>query len=198
MFEKIVFKLKFMLVGLALRLMESMAPDALNRQLNQPCYDKWGRFLGWYSRNVATAIFVFCRDKNGMWNVLGSERGKGAADFQGMWNCPCGYLDWNEDAEACALRELKEECGIDITGAQIRLIGVESSPTANHQNVTLRYAAVLADVTTDQVSDFSHDGNEPDEVGEIGWIQLNAVDKLSWAFGHKERIHEIADTLGLI
>ena len=154
-------------------------------------------FIGWFSRSMATALFAFCKDEDGDWCVLASERGLEAADFRGMWNCPCGYLDWNEDAKECALRELREECGIDASSANIRLIGVESSPKANRQNVTLRYAAVFGDTTVENLSDFSHEKNEPDEVGEISWIDLNAVDKLAWAFGHKERIHEIASELGL-
>ena len=197
MFGKLIFKLKCALMKAASKVIASMATEKFNNNLNQPCYDKWGRFLGWYSRSVATAIFVFCRGKNGHWHVLGSVRGKGAADYQGLWNCPCGYLDWNEDAKECALRELREECGIDASSANIRLIGVESSPKANRQNVTLRYAAVFGDTTVENLSDFSHSENEPDEVGEISWIDLNAVDKLAWAFGHKERIHEIASELGL-
>lgn len=42
---------------------------------NQECYDKNGKFLGWFSRSMAVAVFVFAKDKDGDWCVLGSERG---------------------------------------------------------------------------------------------------------------------------
>ena len=62
-------------------------------------------FIGWFSRSMATAIFVFCKDADGDWCVLASERGEEAADFRGMWNCPCGYLDFDETTKECAVRE---------------------------------------------------------------------------------------------
>ena len=74
--------------------------------VNQPCYDRNGRFLGWFSRSVAAVLFFYCRDKNGILHVLASERGTGAADYKGMWNCCCGYLDFNETVKQCAIREL--------------------------------------------------------------------------------------------
>ena len=160
--------------------------------VNQPCFDKHGNFIGWFSRSMATAIFVFCRDKNGQWNVLASERGKGAADFQGYWNSCCGYLDFNETTKQCAIRELKEETGVEIDEKDITFIGYEDSPNANHQNVTFRFAAILNSKVTDDFV-FSHGLNEKNEVGEIKWIPLGEVDKYQWAFGHMERISEIAE-----
>ena len=91
--------------------------------VNQPCFDKNGKFLGWFSRSMATAIFVFARNKDGVLHVLASERGKGAADFQGCWNCPCGYLDFNETTKQCAIRELEEETGIWMN--QIAAVGAQ-------------------------------------------------------------------------
>ena len=166
---------------------------------NQPCFDKNGKFLGWFSRSMATAIFVFCLDKNGNLYVLASERGKGAADFQGYWNCPCGYLDFNETTKQCAIRELEEETGIRIDESVVRFINYEDDPvTANHQNVTFRFGANITDHTIEQLSTFSHKGNEKNEVGQIAWIPVKDIDKYQWAFNHKTRIVEIGHELQLI
>jgi len=160
--------------------------------VNQPCFDKFGKFLGWFSRSMAVAVFVYCRNKEGEWCVLASERGKGAADFNGYWNSCCGYLDFNETTKQCAIRELKEETGVEIGEKDLTFIGYEDSPNANHQNVTFRFAAILNDKVTDDFI-FSHKLNEKNEVGEIKWITLDEVDKYQWAFGHRERISEIAE-----
>ena len=165
--------------------------------VNQPCFDKQGNFIGWFSRSMATAIFVFCRDAGGNLYVLASERGKGAADFQGYWNCPCGYLDFDETTKQCALRELKEETGVVIDEGKIRFMGYEDSPTANHQNVTFRFGAYIDDKTIDDFV-FSKKENEKNEVGKIAWIPTNEIDKFDWAFGHKTRIVEIAHKLSYV
>ena len=167
--------------------------------VNQPCFDKYGKFIGWFSRSMATAIFVFCRDKNGNLFVLASERGKGAADFQGYWNCPCGYLDFNETTKQCAIRELEEETGIGVSEEIVKFINYEDDPvTANHQNVTFRFGVNVTDHTIEQLSNFSHKGNEKNEVGQIAWIPVKDIDKYQWAFNHKARIVEIGHELKLI
>lgn len=46
----------------------------------------------WSGRYCAVAAFAFCKIK-GEWCVLANQRGEGTPDFQGYWNCPCGFLD---------------------------------------------------------------------------------------------------------
>jgi len=168
-------------------------------EVNQPCFNKSGEFIGWFSRSMATAIFVYCRDKNGNLHVLASERGKGAADFQGYWNCPCGYLDFGETTKQCAIRELGEETGIGVSEDIVKFIAYEDDPVkANHQNVTFRFGVDVRDHTIEDLSNFSHKGNEKDEVGEIAWIPITDIDKYQWAFGHKATIIDIARSLKLI
>ena len=185
------------IINFLLGLLSNSKEGNVFSQVNQPCYDKFGKFLGWFSRSMATSLFLFCRDKNGMVHVLASERGKGTPDFQGYWNCTCGYLDFNETTKQGALRELKEETGVVIDEEQLHFIGYEDSPTANHQNVTFRFGAIINDRTIDDFV-FSKKENEKNEVGQIKWIPLNEIDKYDWAFGHKTRIVEIAHELNLI
>ena len=166
---------------------------------NQPCFDKNGKFLGWFSRSMATAIFFFCKDKNGRLYVLASERGTGAADFQGCWNCPCGYLDFNETTKQCAIRELEEETGIEVSEEIVKFISYEDDPvTANHQNVTFRFGAYDPNNVIENLSKFSKKHNEKNEVGQIAWVPVNEIDKYQWAFNHKTRIVEIGRELQLI
>ena len=160
---------------------------------NQPCYDKYGRFIGWYSRSVAAAIFVYCKDQDGDWCVLASERGEEAADYRGFWNCPCGYLDYDESVKECALRELYEETGVFISDeSMVNFVTYEDSIDANRQNVTFRFSAFFDDAITTDFT-FSKKRNEGKEVGEIKWIKINDIDKRMWAFNHDKRIIEIFD-----
>lgn len=155
---------------------------------NQPCYDADGNFIGWFSRSIAAAIFVFCRDKEGDLYVLASERGKGAADFQGYWNCPCGYLDFSETVKQCAMRELYEETGISVPEECVYFVSYEDKPSANRQNVTFRFGVYDSSKTIEQLSDFSKENNEEDEVGEIAWIPVSEIGSRQWAFNHDKTI----------
>lgn len=168
--------------------------EEINTQVNQPCYDKHGRFLGWYSRSVAASIFVYCKDEDGDWCVLASERGEEAADFREFWNVPCGYVDFNESVKSAALRELYEETGVFISDEEndglVQFVGYEDSPAANRQNITFRFAAFIKDAVTSGFT-FSKKMNEGKEVGEIKWIKIDKIDDYLWAFGHEKRILEI-------
>lgn len=163
------------------------ADDKSVRELLAPA------FIGWFSRSMATAIFVYCKDADGDWCVLSSVRGEEAADFRGFWNCTCGYLDFDETMKDCAMRELYEETGLLIDEDIVKLIGIEDSPEANRQNVTARFAAFIEDAVTDDFT-FSKAHNEGEEVGEIKWIKLADVDNYMWAFNHDKRIKEIFET----
>jgi 8-oxo-dGTP pyrophosphatase MutT (NUDIX family) len=145
-------------------------------------------FIGWYSRSVAAVVFVFCKDKLGKWCVLASERGEEAADFQGMWNAPCGYLDFDETSAQCARRECFEETGVELDLKNMEFMGFEDDPmTANRQNVTFRYINTIKDKCADIIS-FSKVNNEGKEVGKIEWIPIDNIKYKKWAFGHDKLI----------
>lgn len=143
----------------------------------------------WYSRSVAVTHFVFAKDINGVLRVLANKRGKGTPDFVGSWNCPCGYLDFDESGEDAAQRETYEETNVFVPKNKITLFGVNTSPNQNRQNVSIRYISVL----DEQCENFTlnNDNSEEDEVSEIKWISLAEIDNYSWAFGHDEILKEI-------
>lgn len=148
-------------------------------------------FIGWYSRSLAAALFVFCNDENGNLCVLASERGKEAADFQGKWNCTCGYLDWNETLAGAAIRELKEEVGVNLSTNDIKFFKLNDDPVdSNHQNVTARFCAFLDGKKTSDFK-FSKEGNEGEEVGAIEWVKIADIHTKEWAFNHDKIIGEI-------
>ena len=164
--------------------------EGLLRPFNQPCYTKEGKQLGWFSRSMAVSVFIFCKDSDGRWNILASERGPGTPDFQGYWNCVCGYVEFDTTIADNCIKEVHEEVGVEISKESLIFIGFEDSPSANHQNVTFRYAVIYRDRITDDFS-FSKEWNEEGEVGDIKWIPVDEVARYQWAFGHKDRILEI-------
>ena len=182
---------------LAIKLFEEYANEHGCQDNKEPEEILKQAFIGWFSRSMATALFAFCKDEDGDWCVLASERGLEAADFRGMWNCPCGYLDYDETTKECAVRECFEETGVQIPIDSLVFINYEDDPvTANRQNVTFRFGAKIEDhITTD--FKFSKEKNEGAEVGEIKWVKIKDIDNYEWAFNHKTRIEEISLQLRL-
>ena len=163
-----------------------------NRQLNNFPFIHKGK-LFWYSRSCASTMFAFAKNKEGVWHVLADQRGKGTPDFQGMWNAVCGYLDFNESGEECAQRETFEETGVFIPKSSIHFWKVNSEPTQNRQNVSLKYYAILDGICESYTFDTSN--SEDGEIEDVKWIPVSDIQNYRWAFGHDAHIQELVDTI---
>lgn len=153
---------------------------------NRQGYNADGTKGPWFSRSVAVATAVLIQD-NGQWYVLANERGAGTPDYQGYWNLPCGYLDYNETAEEAAMREVYEETGIKCEN--IKNVGHSTSPNENRQNVCFFFISFLSGSIDDY--HFSKDNMEEGEVGGIKWVPLSDADSVKWAFDHDQIIEKI-------
>lgn len=148
----------------------------------------------WISRSCAVAAFVFIVDSQQQTYILANKRGQGTPDFQGYWNCPCGYIDWDESAPHAVCREIFEETGFVFTPNDFKLAGVNSEPTENKQNITLRYYTV---VSVPSLYQMPRSGGENDEVAEIQLIPLSDLSKYQWAFNHDEIIKNISNEFSI-
>lgn len=147
------------------------------------------RFKGkilWYSRSVATTLLVLAKDIDGKLYVLANKRGKGCPDYNGYWNLVCGYLDFNLSGEENAVKECHEETGIEINPKDLEMIGVNTSPKENKQNVSIRYRTILPNTIDKYKFDLSY--MEKDEVDDIKFIPIEEIDNYEWAFNHKDLI----------
>lgn len=166
--------------------------DALwRRKPMQNFMFRWRGKNFWYSRSCAVTNFVFCKNTHDEWCVLANQRGSGCPDYQGYWNVPCGYLDFDENGEEAAQRETFEETSLFVAVDKIKFLNVNTKPSANRQNVTLRYVSILEDENCDTFM-MADDYSEKDEIAAIKWIPIKEVDNYLWAFRHKEMIKEIS------
>lgn len=148
----------------------------------------------WLSRAVAVVASVVVI-KDGEPYLLINQRGTGTPDFQGFWNLPCGYLDKNETTGEATIREVWEECGVNLIelGKTTSHSFMEqpwhtnSTPDANRQNVTFHHGLISV---VDELPATSLENNEPNEVAEVKWIRLEDYKQYEYAFNHVERIEE--------
>ena len=150
----------------------------------------------WISRSMAVSCFVLTKI-NDQWCVLANQRGEGTPDFQGCWNVPCGYLDYNETTKQAAIREVYEETGVKLNKVNFWMFN--DAVDENRQNVTFRYYAIIPNPQFANITKQTRErGGEEGEVSKISWIPLTKLSKHQWAFNHDKLIIELAQTLNLI
>ena len=166
---------------------------------NYPIKIETGEHAGetvWIHRSIAVVGFVFCKINN-EWCVLANQRGEGAPDFQGYWNCPCGYLDFDETlAEACS-REIYEETELRLNLVLFTcVVLMMTRKISNRQNVTMRFMAVVDEshigISTNAIK--GQLGGEENEVKAIMWVKMSDLDNYQWAFNHKHLIEGVFHT----
>ena len=125
-----------------------------------------------YPRPSVTAdCIVFTRENTPQ--VLLIERGD--EPFKGCWAFPGGFLNMDETTEQCAIRELKEETGLEMTDVQ--QIGTYSKVDRDPRGrtITVAYLAVVE-------SQMEVKGQ--DDAAKAQWFPIDALPDL--AFDHDE------------
>ncbi len=84
---------------------------------------------------------------------------------EGTWTMPGGKLDYKEELEDCAQREVFEETGIKINKEKIKIISVTNDTVTDAHFITIGFLC----------EDFEGDAKimEPDEITEWRWFDLN-------------------------
>ena len=167
-----------------------------NNRQNEQVFLADGREI-WLARDIAVAVSAIAIHKDTP-HVLINQRGPGVPNFQGYWNLPCGYLDYDETTQEAAIREVWEECGVNIRPLLEQCHAaffdqpwdVNSTPRGDRQNVTIHHGFVA---TVDQLPAVSNANNEPNETSDICWLPLSQVQELEFAFDHKPRIGRFVD-----
>jgi ADP-ribose pyrophosphatase YjhB (NUDIX family) len=106
--------------------------------------------------------------------VLVIERGWGP--FKGYRALPGGHVDEAETALAAAVRELREESGVEIAPGALTLLGVYDRPDRDPRGryVTVAYMAEVPAGTTAQAGD---------DAAAVHWVPLDAPGDLAFDHG---------------
>lgn len=159
----------------------------------------------WVSRSLAVVVTIILNNKK----VLLVKRGPKISS-PGKWCNPCGYLDWNESATQCALREVWEETGFDLSEVLMNdgiLYGPDSkykpniesdfislsypwdivtNPELNHNQDIALYFGVS--IKTDKDPILTNKNSEEGEIDEAKWVNISDLSKYKFSFNHDKRI----------
>ena len=154
-----------------------------NNKPNQIVRDERGK-VHWISRSVAVVAVIKWQDK-----FLIVKRGP-AVSNPNKWCVPCGYLDWNESASECVVREVYEESGLNLRN--YKTSGIESpselvtEPGVNWKQDIAIHFLVNIESETEPVTDYSIVSDE--ETLDIKWISVDQLSEFKFAFNHDKRI----------
>lgn len=99
--------------------------------------------------------------------------------YKGCWAFPGGFMDMDETTEQCAIRELKEETGLDVS--DIKQIGCYSKVDRDPRGRTLTVAYLA-------IIDKPVEVTGLDDAVKAEWFSLSALPQL--AFDHEEIIKD--------
>jgi 8-oxo-dGTP diphosphatase len=85
----------------------------------------------------------------------------------GSWSTPGGHLDFGETPEQCAMREAKEEAGIEITHVRFRAITNDVFEALDKHYITIWMESEHLSGEPHVAADY--------EVAEIGWFTWDAL-----------------------
>lgn len=111
---------------------------------------------------IGIGVFVF---KDGEF-IMGCRKG---AHGEGSWSIPGGHLEWGEQWEETARREVLEETGLQIKNIQFGAVTNDIFSDENKHYVTIW-------ITSDWASGEAVIA-EPDKFIDIGWYDFNTLPK---------------------
>lgn len=150
----------------------------------------------WYSRSLACNIGVF-RINNDEYEVLACKRGQGCEFNKGLWNIPGGFIDFNENAAQCAVRELFEETGVKISEKQVFFNHLSTNPRGVRQTMNAsHYAFFDKEETLNWV--FTTEFSENEETEEIKWIPMSELKNYKWTNNQISLINSMCEKIKVI
>ena len=100
---------------------------------------------------------------------------RGIEPFKGCWAFPGGFMNMDETTEQCAIRELEEETGLQVT--ELHQIGAYSKVDRDPRGRTITVAYLV--IVDKPLAVSGHD-----DAAKAQWFSVNALPPL--AFDHEE------------
>lgn len=107
--------------------------------------------------------------------------------FAGKWALPGGFVDPGETFQKAALRELKEEAGLSISGSSVEYVGKFDKPNRDPRMkncISFAFCCHVDDTAKKRV-------RAGDDAATTAWISKTELKKMtSMAFDHKDIIQK--------
>ncbi len=120
-----------------------------------------------------TEVYIIYQDK-----LLMFKRSEAKKKFPGWWSLPGGHIDEGEEPLSSAIREVKEETGVDISPDKIKLKSVAMHHHLDREEMYVAFGFRI---------DLSYLDTEPElspenEEGSSHWVELDKAKTLDNVF----------------
>ena len=132
---------------------------------------------------VAADVVICAKNDAGEWEVALIRRKN--PPYQGNWAIPGGFVEMDETVDTAAVREIKEEAGVDVEN--LKLLGIYSNPKRDPRGRTISGAYYIIVKKTDVSLKSGSDA------AEAKWHKLNNPPEL--AFDHQLILDDLAKVL---
>ena len=154
-----------------------------NRQ-NKLITDKESGKGHWISRSAVVICLVIWKSK-----FLIVKRGE-AVIQTGKWCLPCGYLDYDETMEGCAVREIYEESGIDIRNyinikSLVPAYIITEPDVTRNQDLCFNYHIEL---NSEKEPPINMEVVDSTETTDVKWVDISELPNYKFAFNHDKKI----------
>jgi len=115
-------------------------------------------------------------------NILLMKRSEKSKKFPGYWAAPGGHVDEHEDFLTAAIREVREETGIDVSGREIKLKTVAIGKHMDRKEIYM----VLYFLVNLKNYHKPHSSKE----GKAEWIPINSLKNMKNLFPPLKHYYE--------
>lgn len=137
-------------------------------------------------KSESSATYIFSKGKDGVWSVLAARRkDKSDDDFGGLWNVPIGGREKDESTLDTAVRETKEESGLEIPKTDFISVGDSCYFENGEKHMFSNFVVIMKE----KVNPGKGDG----ENSKFKWIPMAEIDKHKWAFGMDNTVANVFD-----
>lgn len=126
-----------------------------------------------YPRPAVSADCLVMGEIHGKTCILLIQRGN--EPFKGKWALPGGFMNMDENAEQCAIRELFEETGLLVSGVEQLYTASDVDRDPRGRVVTVVYMAVIKPEL--------HTIKAGDDASEAKWFRIDEIPPT--AFDHQ-------------
>lgn len=109
--------------------------------------------------------------------------------YKGCWALPGGFMNMDESAEECAVRELEEETGIRIDVDDIYQVGTYTAVDRDPRGRTISVAYVT-------VTGSAIEAHGADDAAEARWWSMDALPDM--AFDHEEIMQDAEEIINMM